>query len=90
LTVKLTSSVGSVATAGGVITFSAVVTNLNGEAITAYQWDVDATAGFEGTSITAARIGGPYTTAGLFTATVKVTTSTGRSATGTISYVVTN
>jgi hypothetical protein len=66
------------------------VTNLNGETITAYQWDVDETTGFEGTSITAARIGGPYTTAGLFTATVKVTTSTGRTASGTFNYVVTN
>jgi hypothetical protein len=90
LTVKLTSSVGSVATAGGTITFSAAVTNLNGETITAFQWDVDDTAGFEGTSTLPSRVGGPYTTAGLFTATVKVTTSTGRSATGTVSYVVTN
>jgi hypothetical protein len=90
LTISLTGSANSVPT-GSAINFTATAGGFAvGETVTAYQWDLDDTAGFEGTSTTNTRTSAAYTVAGLFVATVKVTTSTGRTASATFHYVVTN
>jgi hypothetical protein len=90
LTLTLTGSPQTVAVTQP-IAFTATIANVQaGETVSAYQWDLDNTAGFEGTSTITTRPGGPYTVAGLFVATVKVTTSTGRTASATFNYVVTN
>lgn len=91
VTVSLTSSAPSVAV-GATLTFTAAVGSLMaGETVVAYQWDLDGTVGYESTTTTSPRVSGVYVAPpGLFTATVKVTTSTGRTATATVGYVVTN
>ena len=90
LTLSLAGSANSVAT-GSTISYTATVGSVQaGETVTAYQWDLDDAAGFEGTSTLTTRTSGTYTTAGLFVATVKVTTSTGRTASATFNYTVTN
>jgi hypothetical protein len=88
-TVQLTGTPGAVGFGGG-ITFTATASSLNGETVIAYQWDLDSTIGLEGTTTGPTRTGGPYTTAGVYVATVKITTSLGRTATGTCNYTVTN
>lgn len=90
LTATLTSDAQTVPV-GGMLNFTAAVTGLAaGETIRAYQWDLDATAGFESTTTGNTRTSAPYTTAGLFVASVKVTTSTGRTVTATTDYFVTS
>lgn len=89
LTVTLAGNATSVAK-GGTLIFSATVGNLNGDTIVAFQWDLDDTSGFEYTTLTSPRTSAVYATAGLFTATVKVTTLTGRTASATFQYVVTS
>jgi hypothetical protein len=90
LTLSLTGTATSVLT-GSTINYTATAGGFAaGETVTAYQWDLDETAGFEGTSTIPTRTSGPYTVSGLFVATVKVTTSTGRTASATFHYVVTN
>jgi hypothetical protein len=90
LTATLTSSAPSVAV-GSTLTFTVAMTNLNvGETVTSYQWDLDGTTGFESTTTVPTRTSAAYTTAGLFTAKVLATTSTGRTVTGTVGFVVTN
>ena len=90
LTATLTSSAGTVPV-GSTLNFTATVGGLaTGETMTAYQWDLDATAGYESTTIVNTRTSAIYSTGGMFTAKLLVTTSTGRTVTATTNYVVTN
>lgn len=84
---------GTTVAVGGTLTFSVTVANLQaGETITAFQWDLDGDKDgvFEFTTTSSQQTSTPYTAHGLFTARVKVTTSTGRSAIGTLPFVVTS
>jgi len=87
--VKLTNNFASVPV-GGAIDFVATVTNPGGETITSYEWDLDDTTGFEFTTVVPTKQSKPMTKAGRFTATVKVTSASNRTALGTVTYVVTN
>lgn len=90
LTVTLTSSAGMVVV-GGTLTFTAVVTNREAtETIVAFQWDLDGNAGFDFTTTASSQRSSPYNRDGLFTARVQVTTSTGRTATAAVNFVVTS
>jgi len=91
LAVTLVCTPASVVVAVGTINCTATATNQQaGETIAAYEWDLDTTSGFEDTTTTNTHSGGPYATRGFFTATVKVLSSTGRMATGTFAFAVTN
>lgn len=93
LTATLTKNAASV-DVGGTLTFTATVTKLSvGETITAIEWDLDGTAGYEATSVpvsmpTSRTSAPPYATAGIYTAKVLVTTST-RTVTASTGFVVT-
>lgn len=89
LTATLTASSRTVVT-GGTLTFTAAVTNLGSDTISAYQWDLDGDGKFESTTTAATRTSVAYTTAGLFTAHMQATTSTGRTVSGSVGFVVTN
>jgi hypothetical protein len=90
LTATLSASASSVVV-GGTLTFTATAGNLQaGETVTSYEWDLDGNLSFEFTTVNSPKTSAPYTTAGLFKATVVVTTSTGRRASGQVSFVVTN
>jgi hypothetical protein len=90
LTASLAASAGSVPV-GGTLTFTASVGNLQaGETVTSYEWDLDGNLSFEFTTISSPKTSAPYAAPGLFKATVVVTTSTGRRASGQVSFVVTN
>jgi hypothetical protein len=90
LTASLAASAGSVPV-GGTLTFTATVANLQaGETVTSYEWDLDGNLSFEFTTVSSPKTSAPYAVPGLFKATIVVTTSTGRRASGQVSFVVTN
>jgi hypothetical protein len=73
------------------LTFTLGIDNLNvDETLVAFQWDLDGNGTFESTTTSNVRTSNPYTTAGIFTAKAVATTSSGRTATGTVRVVVTN
>jgi PKD repeat protein len=90
----LTASLAASATTvpvGATITFTATVVGLaSGETIIAYQWDLDATAGYEATTTVNTRTSAAFSVSGLFTAKLLVTTSTARTVMATTTYVVTD
>lgn len=87
-TVKLTTTVSSVP-AGTAIDFVATVTNPGGEIIQAYQWDLDGDGKFEFTTVVPTRQSAPLSDPGIHTAKVQVTSTSNRTASGTVTYVVT-
>jgi len=90
LTPTITANAASVPV-GGTLTFTTSVANLQaGETVDVYQWDLDGNVSFEFTTTVNTKTSAPSTTPGLFRATVVITTSTGRRASATVGYVVTN
>jgi len=77
---------------GAPINCTAAVTNTvsTDTLIVAYQWDLDGVSGFDFTTTGPSKTSDNQTKNGLFTATVKVTTAGGRTATGSTGFVVTN
>lgn len=89
LSVTLTPAAGSVAQ-GGTLAFTATVANAGTDPVVAYEWNLDGTGAAEFTSTTNTKMSGVYPTPGIVTASVKVTTASGLTATGTAQIVVTN
>lgn len=88
LSVTLTSNVSTV-TEAGTVNFTATPSNLNGETVAFYSWDLDGNGTADGTTVTNTR---PFTypTHGSYTARVTITTSGGRTASGTRQILVTS
>jgi PKD repeat protein len=90
LTATLTVNHPTVAL-NGTLDFAVTLANKTAlETMIAYRWDLDGDGQVESTTTGPTRTSGAYKEDGLFTAHVTVTLSSGRTAVGSVSFVVTN